>query len=932
MASPYYQAATLAAQLGHPEPAGRAPNGKPQYRIPCPAHNGKDRNLALWDGDGGNVAAKCWKSPGCSYQDILDALGIEFVYQGRESKRLDGTSVKRRRGPGKDLTGNPGSPKDVLVQVGREDAEENAVALVEGEKAADGLTLHMIEDVTAAHWIGGSGGVDVADYSPLYGRHVILWPDAGPDGRALMDKAAQKVRDIAASVKIVDVSTLREKMDAADVDSATAKDILNSATPYPYAVSELHEWMNSRHAGDEVRTAEALLAHCGHRLMILSRVVQDKHSIARMESATYYLDSRGFWREDSTSLKVEITDLLKRLKSESWALPPLIPYVGGNAVRGQLKRLADKPDKVSGHIPTVAVLAKQERNGAWWDKVTFAVERDLDASPRYLGTATGVVDLATGQLLTASEARSHFISRATPVAFHADSTHEDIEKLTEHLPADIAEYLWAVVGRSMWGDPPKEFYVIKSPPDSGKTSFFGAIGRALGPEGGPFSSDLLRPSRTSEGKAGTTPERAPLFDRRLIWGPEAEGWSFSAAKIKAMAGAEDELTHQPKFRPEESYKVRASMYLLCNEYPALPLDDAGVAARARIIDYKKPEQEDKTLIHRVRHEPQREAMLAKLVRYATLYPVEKVVEIPGTVAERTQARVDAARGAFGVWLSTAFCHSPGARLSVSDLWAAWACHNGMDPENKEIGGVQRAAGLSSLVRKVTNLAGEEPRPLWIDGRTQRGYLDRALAMRRCPLCKTVVPAAELVDDGSDGWGATCMVCRGEDLDGPPPGAEVGGDVQGDLEGMPIPASNQNHLVRLVQSAAAEAVTLYRERVTAHDAAMKTFDGPAKGDAGRVTSSKMAMSSWNLLTEALQSNASTLPPAAVMTLGGGDKVVAMFRSVIDRHDYTVFGVDAWTVMLRALREMAVTATEDLSQKAPALLTAVAAAQLHPKLQL
>ena len=555
---------------------------------------------------------------------------------------------------------------------------------------------------------------------------------------------------------------------------------LNSATPYPYQVSELHEWMTSRHAGDELRTAEALLAHCADRLMVVRRVVQDKHSSARTEAAPYYLDDRGIWEENTTVLKVGVATLLLRLKAESWALPPATPHVGGNAIRSQLKRLADKPDKVISHIPTAAFLAKQERASSWWDKVTFASERDLDARDGYLGTATGVVDLASGQLLTPAAARRHLVTRTTPVEFRADATHPDIENLTGHLPSDIEEYLWAFCGRSLWGDPPKAFYVIKSPPDSGKTSFFGAVGRALRSDSGPFSSDLVRPTRKGEGKAGPTPERAPLVEKRLIWGPEAEDWQYSAGKLKAFAGAEDEIPHQPKFRAEDSYKVRATMVFLTNEYPPIPLDDEAVASRARIIDYKKPTVEDKTLIHRVREKSQREAMLAKLVRYAAAYPVGSVITIPGPVQERTKARIAAAKGPFGVWLASTFVHAPGAKVSAQAVWVAWADNNDADPELREIGGVQRSA----LARKVSRLTGAETRPLWIDGRTQRGYADYELARALCSVCKSLLPSTELLLDEGDKWGAVCRSCRGEDQDGTSAGAVTGEDAQGGLAGMP----------------------------------------------------------------------------------------------------------------------------------------------------
>jgi hypothetical protein len=62
---------------------------------------------------------------------------------------------------------------------------EAPVIVVEGEKckARGGDALPMYVVVT---WPGGSKGVRYADWSPLAGRDVILWPDADQSGREAM--------------------------------------------------------------------------------------------------------------------------------------------------------------------------------------------------------------------------------------------------------------------------------------------------------------------------------------------------------------------------------------------------------------------------------------------------------------------------------------------------------------------------------------------------------------------------------------------------------------------------------------------------------------------------------------------------------------------------------------------------------------------------
>ena len=215
----------------------RARSGR--YRIPEVCHgsdNGK-KDLAIWDGEGGSIGATC-HSRGCPYQTILDALGVDFTYEGRMHHYGNGSSpVTRRRGPNKDLSGNPGSNKGLLVKLDAADAPEKTVVLVEGEKAFDALAAHGLPDYTAAHWVGGWKVAEHADYSPLKDRVVILWPDADEAGREAMEKAGIKAAAAgAAGLQLVDTSELPDKADAADVDGDTILKLLDAAedwTPPP---------------------------------------------------------------------------------------------------------------------------------------------------------------------------------------------------------------------------------------------------------------------------------------------------------------------------------------------------------------------------------------------------------------------------------------------------------------------------------------------------------------------------------------------------------------------------------------------------------------------------------------------------------------------------------------------------------------------------
>lgn len=64
------------------------------------------------------------------------------------------------------------------------------VLIVEGEKAAD-AAARLYPKAVATTWPSGCKAIDKADWSPLIGRRIILWPDADAVGQQAMDRLAQ---------------------------------------------------------------------------------------------------------------------------------------------------------------------------------------------------------------------------------------------------------------------------------------------------------------------------------------------------------------------------------------------------------------------------------------------------------------------------------------------------------------------------------------------------------------------------------------------------------------------------------------------------------------------------------------------------------------------------------------------------------------------
>ena len=90
------------------------------------------------------------------------------------------------------------------------------VILAEGEKAADAAG-ELIPDHVAITTPNGSAGAGKADWSPLAGRQIVIWPDADDPGRKYADAAVRALQSVAAGIAIIaPPEGVAEGWDAAD--------------------------------------------------------------------------------------------------------------------------------------------------------------------------------------------------------------------------------------------------------------------------------------------------------------------------------------------------------------------------------------------------------------------------------------------------------------------------------------------------------------------------------------------------------------------------------------------------------------------------------------------------------------------------------------------------------------------------------------------
>ncbi|HXI17015.1 MAG TPA: AAA family ATPase [Chloroflexota bacterium] len=222
----------------------------------CPAHEDGDPSFSVSDGDDGKPLFHCFA--GCAATETIAAMQRDRVWpeSGSTNSYQNGAgptcvvSLPRTRwaymweagevvayhkrvekADGKksfvwELPDGRTSAGTVAIadlplyrRVEVLSAPADAVILVcEGERAADAAAEHGFVSTSFG------GGASQRDFGraleDLRGRHVALWPDNDNAGELLMERLAEGLHGVAATVRVIDVTDLPAKGDAFDYFSA----------------------------------------------------------------------------------------------------------------------------------------------------------------------------------------------------------------------------------------------------------------------------------------------------------------------------------------------------------------------------------------------------------------------------------------------------------------------------------------------------------------------------------------------------------------------------------------------------------------------------------------------------------------------------------------------------------------------------------------
>jgi len=194
----------------------------------------------------------------------------------------------------------PSEPRPLLGLDRLAASREAVVVVTEGEKARDAAAL-LLPDAVAMTWAGGAQAVEKADWSPLSGRVVWLWPDADEPGRKAMQKAAKRLAEVGAgNVLTVNLNALAKAASVTDdAPTLTAGEPLAEGDDAADLIAR--GWM-AAHVALLVASGEFLApSDWGKIPDSESRPSKNDQGVSANPSATkrgFRLDQRGVWFVD----------------------------------------------------------------------------------------------------------------------------------------------------------------------------------------------------------------------------------------------------------------------------------------------------------------------------------------------------------------------------------------------------------------------------------------------------------------------------------------------------------------------------------------------------------------------------------------------------------------------------------------------------------
>jgi putative DNA primase/helicase len=454
------------------------------------------------------------------------------------------------------------------------------VILVEGEKCADALARLGFMTTTT---IRGAKAVGKADFSPLLGRRIYIWPDADQPGREYAEAAATMLHKVGA-VEVLMVRPPEGVAKGWDVADAIAEGWTLEEIRAQLDAAESVEAPGNG-SGTEDGTAGQPNGHAAIDATNGREKLTDLGNAYRFArrhgDGLRYSPPRSMWLV-YTGQRWEWDELgeARRLAKET-----------ARSIWTEVLEAADSSEKSA-----IAKWAKQSESAArieamirlaqtpFPDGLSLGVRlAELDGDPWLLNVRNGAVDLRTGKLL--NHERQRLLTKMAPVVYDPTA---DCARWREFLDlifagnTELVSFLRRALGYSLTGDVSEQcLFFAHGSGANGKSTLLETIRRLLGDYARTADPELLLIRRS---EAHPT-YLADLAGARFVTSIEVEeGRHLAEALLKWLTGG-DKLKGRFVFRDFFEFPPTHKIWLAANHKPIVRGTDHAVWRRIHLIPF-----------------------------------------------------------------------------------------------------------------------------------------------------------------------------------------------------------------------------------------------------------------------------------------------------------------------------------------------------------
>ena len=481
---------------------------------------------------------------------------------------------------------------------------EESVLVVEGEKCADAARILLGYGVkpesmhVPVTWPGGCKAVGKADFTPLAGRDVVLWPDNDEPGRAAMLAIAETLRDVAKSVTMLKIPEGRPQgWDIADAvdegwDAARLVEFMTIERCDPETLRASIDSEENKHTASVARppagggNSEAgappgppviggngsfHLSDSGNA----SRLVRGYGDMMRYNAkpfSKWFIWRGNRWDEDRTNLIYEYVDRVVQdiyreanEQKDSDDRKRLWKHAFGLESMGRQRAMVTKAETI------------QE----------IAVELEaLDRDPYLFNCRNVTLDLRDGRSIDARPHRQDdYITKMANVTYDAKATCPRWEKFLSEIFAgneELIPYMARAVGYSLTGDTSEQhLFFAYGTGANGKSVFFNTMEMLFGDYWVKTPTDMLMQQKFSQ----IPTDVADLRGKRFAVCAELPGNKrFDEERIKDLTGS-DTIKARRMREDFFDFKPTHKLWMYGNNKPNITGTDEGIWRRPQIIPF-----------------------------------------------------------------------------------------------------------------------------------------------------------------------------------------------------------------------------------------------------------------------------------------------------------------------------------------------------------